>query len=104
MSESHAWDVRRPRPLRDGIIIGTTQAVILLLLLFVLTLATGQQQQKTLSDIRNATRAQVCVLLLPVTEEGRNEGKTNSRCLIPNGIPPVDANGDGRVELEPDQP
>lgn len=84
-----------------GTIIGVTAATVIVLSFVMLSLIVGNQQQKALSDIRNAARAQVCVLLLPVTPVGRNEGQTNSRCLIPNGIAPVDANGDGQIQLEP---
>lgn len=84
----------------DGMIIGVTQAIILILLLVLVSAALGNSQEQLLSDIRNATRAQVCVLLLPVNDQGRDEAQTNSRCLVPNGIPPVDANGNGTIEYE----
>ena len=107
MSEHNRRDtnhIRRrgdPRTtLRDGVIIGTTQALILLLIIFGLTIFTGNQQQRSLNDIRSSARAQVCVLILPVGPEGRDEGAVNSLCLIPNGIQPVDANGDGMVETQ----
>lgn len=103
MSEPESKPIRRPKRgsvIRDGIIIGLTQAIILVLILFGVTIVAGNQQQHTLTDIRNATRAQVCVLLLPVGPTGRSEGQTNSRCLVPNGIAPVDANGDGQIEFE----
>lgn len=91
----------RVRPaLIDGAIIGVTQAIILIILLIVVTAAAGGGQQAVLTDIRNATRAQVCVLLLPVDDQGRDEALTNSRCLVPNGIEPVDANGNGTIEFE----
>lgn len=90
----------RPHPIRAGIIIGVSQALVLILCVALITIFTGNQQQKALNDIRSATSAQVCVLLLPVDEHGRDEGQTNSLCLIPSGLQPIDANGNGRVELD----
>jgi hypothetical protein len=85
----------------NGIVIGSSAAVVLVLAVLMLSLVFGNQQQQALDDIRNSTRAEVCVLLLPVGDHGRSEAQTNSRCLIPNGIAPVDANGDGQIEFEP---
>jgi hypothetical protein len=85
----------------NAVIIGLTQAVILVLLLVLASMLLGNQQQRTLVDIKAATRAQVCVLTLPVTSEGRDEGQTNAVCLIPNGIPPLDTNGDGAIDTDP---
>lgn len=92
--------MRVPGRIADGLITGATMALVLLLAIYGIVLLSGNQQQRALNDIKSAARAQVCVLLLPVNEHGRDEGQTNSRCLVPNGIPPVDANDNGRIEYE----
>lgn len=78
----------------------------LMVLMFVLSLVilyllVGNREQALLEEIRDGNRALVCVLILPVGEEGRDEGETNGSCLIPNGIAPVDANRDGHTEIDP---
>lgn len=94
----------RPRMVRDSVIIGVTQALTIVAIIAIFLIISGNQQQQALNDLRSSARAQVCELALKVhtTPEGstRDEGATNSLCLIPNGIEPIDANGDGVVEVE----
>lgn len=71
----------------DGLIIGACQAVVLVLILLAVTYALGNQQQESLNDIKAATRAEVCVLTLPVTDKGRDQEAVNA-CLLENGIEP----------------
>jgi hypothetical protein len=48
----------------------------------------GNQQQRTLEDINQGTRATVCVLALPVdSETGRDEADVRN-CLIVSGLIP----------------
>ena len=89
------------RPWIDGLIIGTTQAIILILLLVILALVIPSQQQQSLDDIRASNRAIACVLLLPVGDTGRSEWQANSKCLVPNGLDPIDIDGDGQIEIQP---
>jgi hypothetical protein len=99
MNEAEPRLIRQHR-IWSSIIQGVVTGITLVVLLLVLTLLSGNTQQKTLNDIKAATRAQACVLTLPVEASGRSEGAVNSRCLVPNGIPPVDTNGNGVVEYE----
>jgi hypothetical protein len=94
--------IQKPRrPWVDGIIIGSTQAIILLLLVVVLAYVIPSQQQQSLDDIRASNRAIACVLLLPVDAGGRSEWQANSKCLIPNGLDPIDIDGNGRIDIQP---
>src|SRR5262245_51386334 len=93
-----AWWHRWRDRIADGAIQGAAMGLVFVLLLVILAMMLGGQQQSTLTEIRNATRAEVCVLILPVSTQGRDEAAVNRRCLIPNGIAPVDADGNGRVE------
>lgn len=92
-----------PKPLRfrDSAVIGFTMAVSLFALLILFSVFAGRNQTAILNSIDNASRAQVCVLILPSDPEtGRDEAQVNSQCLIPNGIEPVDADGDGQIETQ----
>lgn len=82
----------------DYALQGAMFAIMFVLLLVMLTILTGNQQARLLEQIRDGNRAVVCVLLLPVDDRGRDEGDTNSICLVPNGIDPVDVNRDGITE------
>jgi len=88
----------RPRPIRDSVIQGAVAGLTILVLAVGINVIAGNQQQDALNDIKASARAQVCVLVLPVTDQGRDEAETNSICLIPNGIAPGDWDNDGRVE------
>jgi hypothetical protein len=89
------------RSLKDGIVIGVTQAIILVLVVALIVMISGNQQQKALNDIRASNRAIACVLLLPVTVSGRSEIQANTKCLKPNGLAPIDADGNGTIEGGP---
>lgn len=86
--------------LRDAVLIGTVNALVLILVVVIFTAISGNQQQHALEQIRDGVQAQVCVAVLPLGEAGRDEAMTNTRCLIPYGFEPTDADGDGRVEFE----
>lgn len=86
--------------LRDAALVGLVQAIVLVLVIYIAVALSGNRQVTLLNDIRSAIRANVCVLVLPVGEDGRSEAATNSRCLIPNGIQPIDANDDGVIDTE----
>lgn len=71
----------------DGLIIGAVQAVVLVVILIAATYALGNKQQESLNDIKAATRAEVCVLALPVSDKGRDDAAV-TRCLVNAGIEP----------------
>jgi hypothetical protein len=89
----------------EGVVVGGTQAIVFVGLLLALTLLLGNilgnTQQKLLTQIAQASRAQVCVAALPLTADGRSEAAVNARCMIPNGIAPLDTNNDGTIEGVP---
>lgn len=87
--------------IKDGLVIGVTQAVVLLGLLYALVFFTGNQQQKALDEIANGTRAQVCVLRLAqgpfeedpaspdyIEPEDRRTLENANLCLVANGLTP----------------
>jgi hypothetical protein len=78
------------RSIWDGFIIGITMAVVLVAAVWLVVVLSGDPQ-----------RAIACELTLPITEQGRDEAVSNSRCLIPNGLDPIDSNLNGMVEVEP---
>lgn len=67
-----------------------------------LNLIYGEQtrrEREVAEALLASTRANICVLALPVTEEGRPETRVNSTCLVPNNQHPFDVDGDGWVEF-----
>lgn len=83
-----------------GLIQGVGMALAFIVLILALTATTGNQVQHVLSQIRDVGTAQVCVLTLKQVDGQRDEGQTNSRCLMPYGLPAADLNGNGAIELE----
>lgn len=77
-----------PRTVKDGFIIGVTQAVVLLAMLYGLVLLTGNQEQRSLEEISNGTRATVCVLALPVDGDTGRDQSLVEACLRDNGLIP----------------
>ena len=67
-------------------------ALAFVLMLWGLATALGNREADVLEDVRDAARAQVCVLALPVTEHGRRIPAVNE-CLRANGLPPLGPRG-----------
>lgn len=63
-------------------------AFAFILLLLVAASIFPNSEEVVLEDIREATRAQVCVLALPVDENGRDPEAVD-RCLTENNLPPL---------------
>jgi hypothetical protein len=82
---SDTFDARRRRGAWvDGLIVGATQAVVLILLLVVLTFAFGNQQQVA----AQYQRAIACELSIPSDPHtGRDPGDV-AKCFIDAGLEP----------------
>jgi hypothetical protein len=78
------WDALR-REWRSVVASAVVTALITLGLLFALAAVFGDDDNRLLSDIRDASRAEICVLALPVSDDGRNEAAVK-RCLEENGL------------------
>lgn len=87
MSEREPIHFRRS--IWDGLIIGATMSLLIIAAIWVAVIFAGDPQ-----------RAIVCELALPVNDAGRSEATTNTRCLIPNKLDPIDSNGNGVIEVE----
>jgi hypothetical protein len=71
--------------LKNGLIIGFTQAVVFIVLLLILTFALGNQQQVA----TQYQRAIACELAVPVTNTGRDPAAVE-KCFTDAGVlPPV---------------
>lgn len=63
-------------------------AVAFVGLIIAAALLLPNNEEKFLGDIRDAARAEVCVLSLPIGEMGRSETGVNL-CLTQNGLAPL---------------
>lgn len=89
---------QRFSPIR--LVVGAFVAMVLLLggIQFV----TIAHNSSVSNALLGSNRASICVLVIPnPPDSGRDEGRVNSVCLIPNGLPAFDVNGDGDIELAP---
>jgi hypothetical protein len=73
------------RSIKDGIIIGTTMAVVFVALALTLTLAMGNTQATQVKY----SRATACELAIPVTSHGRDPALV-SECFVQQGLPAPD--------------
>jgi hypothetical protein len=71
----------RKESLVDGVIIGATQAVVLVLILVSLTFALGNQQAQQ----EHYQAATACELAIPVTSHGRDP-KLVEKCFSDQGL------------------
>lgn len=67
--------------LKDGIVQGLTQGIILMVLLVGATFLFGNQQQVAV----NYAKAQACELAVPITSEGRDPGLV-AKCFTDVGL------------------
>lgn len=80
---------------------GATRTVAVVVLSIVLSLiGLNIIYGSAAEEERGVQRAQLCVLAIP--PDIRLEGHLNRVCLVNNGLDPFDINGDGAVEVDPD--
>jgi hypothetical protein len=60
-------------------------AIIVITFIALAFSAQGRQEREAVDELRRATLAQVCVLALPVREDGRSQ-KAVQECLIRYGL------------------
>lgn len=74
-----------PQSIKDGVIIGFTQAVVLILLLMALTFALGNQQAVS----AQYQRAIACELGLPSDPDTGRDPVLVDKCFTDAGLEPV---------------
>lgn len=90
----------KQRPIRDSIVQGVVAGATIIVTVIVLSIFMTNNQEESLNEIKQSNRAIACVLVLPVSDNGRIEADVNSLCLVPNGLEPGDWNKDGTVEFD----
>lgn len=74
---------------RGALLQGSVTATAFILLLIIASFLLPNAQENLLTDVRDGVRAQVCVLALPVDENGRDFEDVNE-CLAIAGMEPLE--------------
>ena len=82
-----AWSIRHPtlRRVGDRALDALVFVVVFVVVIIAYSRLAPSAEQNALNNIEGAARAQVCVLALPVTDDGRDPADVQ-RCLTENGL------------------